>query len=310
MLSSYSQDHREYSQSVASVHEGIISHSRIARAVVKSRRKIGLGGTTGRRAQSCKFHTLSCRPTLTPTVLGSPSHGYGKQLEMSDTVVKRQHKKSQHVSTKRVGLTGNSISTKMDRSRKPRAVKTMSLLQSASRFFLISVSCMAILAATFLSPWRTVRSLDHKLVVFGRPLSAEYASTEEQDSRSTRFPSVDDRVRIYMGRWYEPPCEDSDKVGFKRITVNETIGRSGQPESFFLVRELPQFDRPKRRRIFVLTNSVQTTRAFYLDRHALKNCSDQNLRNYCRDSRDFILPALERLNANSTTSSGIPTFLQ
>ena len=194
----------------------------------------------------------------------------------------------------------------MDGSR--RTMKKKRAFASASYRFRLSASFMAILVVMTLSQWHTARRMTHNDITFNPPLYSEYASIEEQNSRSNRFPSVDDRVRIYMGRWYVPPCQESDKVGFKLI--NNTVRRSGQPEQFFLVRELYQADHPKRQRTFVLTKSVQNTRVFYLDRQELQNCSAERLKNYCSDAREYILPVLDRLSSNSTTSSGVPTLLQ
>ena len=136
--------------------------------------------------------------------------------------------------------------------------------------------------------------------------SSEYASRAEQDGRRYRFPSVADRVKIYMGRWYAPPCQESDKVAFR--FVNETRGEKFG--TFLLIRELPHIDSPERQRIFVATKNIQNRRVFYLDRRELENCTSQRTRNYCSDTQEYMLPALDRLKANSTFATDIPILLQ
>ena len=56
-----------------------------------------------------------------------------------------------------------------------------------------------------------------------RALRSEYWSREEQDGRRYRFPSVPDRVKLYMGpSWYNPPCEGNSEAKILFNFVNET----------------------------------------------------------------------------------------
>jgi len=43
-------------------------------------------------------------------------------------------------------------------------------------------------------------------------LSIERTFLPTPTDRSDRFPSIEERIRLYMGDWYLPPCTDADKV--------------------------------------------------------------------------------------------------
>jgi hypothetical protein len=137
------------------------------------------------------------------------------------------------------------------------------------------------------------------------PMSTEsdrpsYASKSEQEARTHRFPSVEDRVKIYMGPWYTPPCEETDKVAYR--FYNQTT--DGEKHRFLLVHELPQIGNPDRR-FFFASGSMVSARAFFLDRTTVMSCTSDD---YCADTKDYILPTLDRLDANTQTS--IPTIVQ
>jgi len=42
-------------------------------------------------------------------------------------------------------------------------------------------------------------------------LPGGYRSVAEMEARATRFPSIDQRVRVYMSSWYTPPCRTDNK---------------------------------------------------------------------------------------------------
>lgn len=58
---------------------------------------------------------------------------------------------------------------------------------------------------------------------------APYASLQEQQNRSNRFPSVETRVQFYMSHWYAPPClgdgNDSIKIKYQLLSYNSTTRR-------------------------------------------------------------------------------------
>ena len=128
-------------------------------------------------------------------------------------------------------------------------------------------------------------------IAFGQSLSSEYASFQEQGNRSSRFPSVDDRVKTYMGRWYVPPCDESNKIPYRFI--DSTI--EGKSERLVLLRELPKVNGTEKR-VFVVPNHVQSARAIYLKRQAFEGCKS----GYCLDTKKYIIPTLDRLDSQSS----------
>ena len=135
---------------------------------------------------------------------------------------------------------------------------------------------------------------------FGRSLSSEYTSLEEQEGRSGRFPSVEDRVKIYMGRWYVPPCDVSDKVQYRFIDSTTTTTTTSVPrksERLLLLRELPKVNETEQR-VFVAPKHIQPAQAIYLDRQQFVGCFN----GYCLDTKEYIIPTLERLDAQSLSA--------
>lgn len=139
----------------------------------------------------------------------------------------------------------------------------------------------------------------------------KYASRREMDFRPRRFPSVDDRVRIYMTNWYKPPCTDGrgggDYVVYEKMLNTATLtkdlswwnwfGRS-EPQYYY---EMKEIDRPGMSssdrshyppRTLVLTDDVQIGRMFYLTQDKLRQCYLQrnlSIRFYCSESQESIL---------------------
>ena len=140
-------------------------------------------------------------------------------------------------------------------------------------------------------------------MAFEWTLSPEYTSAKEQNGRRDRFPTVEDRVKTYMGAWYAPPCRDSDKIAFR--FVNVTI--DGKPENVLLFREVPKVNSSVQR-TFVAAKHIRAARAIYLDRQDMEHC---DFNHYCVDTKQYMLSTLDRLATNSTTfEEKIPIILQ
>jgi hypothetical protein len=131
-----------------------------------------------------------------------------------------------------------------------------------------------------------------------------YSSENERDLRHSRFPSVQDRVKIYMGPWYSPPCEGNNAVSRVSYSV---VNEEGNDEKMVLLRELARSDMRKQR-TFVTSRQIVSARAIWLDWHAMMECNDNP---YCADTKKYLLPALDRVDAKSSQSDkNIPTILQ
>jgi hypothetical protein len=139
-----------------------------------------------------------------------------------------------------------------------------------------------------------------------------YSSDKERDGRHSRFPSVQDRAKIYMGPWYTPPCEGSNFTASARVSysfVNTTTRDGKNAERWLFVRELVGPDsRKDEPRTFVVPRQIVMARVIRLDWDELVAC-DYNP--YCEDTRKYLQPALDRDDATSPLSDwNIPTILQ
>jgi hypothetical protein len=46
-------------------------------------------------------------------------------------------------------------------------------------------------------------------------MPARYTLDDDLSNRSTRFPSIDERLRVYMSDWYAPPCSNDQKLRYR-----------------------------------------------------------------------------------------------
>ena len=86
--------------------------------------------------------------------------------------------------------------------------------------------------AWMLSTWLLVCTATTSAVELRGVAQQNPEAQENPTSRRDRFPSVDERVKIYMSNWYEPPCRDEEKHHFNvkggsveigQITVKQDI---------------------------------------------------------------------------------------
>jgi len=140
------------------------------------------------------------------------------------------------------------------------------------------------------SPARIVEEEHHGDNLFG------YSSRTEMENRRKRFPSVDERVRLYMGNWYLPPCanQQADSISEEDAYVrynyvfNATLGAD-----MMLFRESRTW-REKIRgmlRHFVVDESTgYDLLRFMTKRETWFNCDNS----YCNDLVKYLLPAMDR----------------
>ena len=134
----------------------------------------------------------------------------------------------------------------------------------------------------------TARSEPHRTVAIQNGHDYTYYQNEEEMlQRSERFPSVAERVQLYMGDWYVPPCGGDDT----RIRYNMTL------PGLMWIQELGNDGRR-----FVLDskfNGTKTEGAFdqvhFLERHSMvESCSHR----YCLDLIQYLFPALDAWNTS------------
>ena len=91
-------------------------------------------------------------------------------------------------------------------TNKYRSRSLLSWLRRHHRQCLAICLVLCILRGTYLV-------LDVAARYYRRP---KYRNFSERNYRPFRFPSVEERVRLYMGHWYLPPCNEDDKVSYRR----------------------------------------------------------------------------------------------
>jgi hypothetical protein len=154
-----------------------------------------------------------------------------------------------------------------------------------------------------------------------------------QTVRANRFPSFEERVKLYMSNWYAPPCPD-DEVNFirYRFTTNET----------WPILELKSLrNRTGEMRV---ESIISPDKLFYVDREILNHCATQildglldgsqdstkeqtsrnleelsnrieaplNMKMYCYDVKALIFPALRHIDWENSfhNVTAPPTLLQ
>lgn len=127
-----------------------------------------------------------------------------------------------------------------------------------------------------------------------------YSNRVERDFRQERFPSVEQRVRMYMTNWYLPPCNEDGLVLYERVRNQSATVESGwflrksssdHGMFYYIIRELESTSAAGRRTLIV-SSKPQIGRIFYLDETNLYQCYLQrhlSIRFYCKDSIASIL---------------------
>jgi Glycosyl transferase family 90 len=119
---------------------------------------------------------------------------------------------------------------------------------------------------------------------------------QNASKRSQRFPSVDDRVRLYMSDWYLPPCQDIDRFlqyfSYSATSQNQIVLNPN--------REGP-------RTLIFYSTEVPVDIAFSLDFETIMKCSQyhdhRTMRSNCRDAVSSVLPALDSFGWNLTEAN-------
>lgn len=122
----------------------------------------------------------------------------------------------------------------------------------------------------------------------------------ELKSRHLRFPSVQDRVRLYMSNWYTPPCPGNTEA----LIPYRYTGKS-PTDGPLLVRTLPTKDRPVAR-TFRVGHEIEMARLLSLDRNTVLNCTGNE---YCVDTILYWVPALDRAKEKESRYP-VPTLAQ
>lgn len=125
--------------------------------------------------------------------------------------------------------------------------------------------------------------------------------------RTLRFPSVEERVRLYSSDWYLPPCSNYEEGKTNYRIINSTAVRVQGPLR-------------KRRRQYTISNVLAIDDVFLMDRETAINCSRHKItrngtvadhsKEYCLDAAHKLLPTLDRLLSRRPELRKIPVLLQ
>lgn len=166
-------------------------------------------------------------------------------------------------------------------------------------------------------------------------LPAIYNSPHEQERRYLRFPSIEQRVKLYMSNWYLPPCSDDTKLKFTVVNITNpanqwvapmTPGRVSMPNYTMstedgmrsgwdgvydlqvFVQELTGFN-PNRRGIYLLQEDITMAQLVALTPRKVQMCQTNE---YCPDAKELLLPSLSRVDseAEKITAPIVPVIGQ
>jgi hypothetical protein len=123
-----------------------------------------------------------------------------------------------------------------------------------------------------------------------------YLSEEELRSRSERFPSVEERVKLYMSDWYIPPCEGSPEASVHYSVVEENSTDAAESPKKLLLREVRTVREGEngKLRTFHVEESTDFNLLHYATparRDHMHDCKH----NYCRDTVKYLFPAVDRI---------------
>ena len=123
-----------------------------------------------------------------------------------------------------------------------------------------------------------------------------YSSLKELEERHHRFPSVDERVQVYMTNWYLPPCENVsvDKIPDEDFYVQYNyIYNATIHADVMLFRETRTWREKVKGvlRHFIIDESTGYDLLHFMTKlDTLTSCRNV----YCRDLVRYLLPAMDR----------------
>jgi Glycosyl transferase family 90 len=145
-----------------------------------------------------------------------------------------------------------------------------------------------------------------------------YANYQELHGRSSRFPSVEERLKVYMSTWYLPPCtkmlHGDQRVQYNILNTNATstmvLMRPTGPWNYLDELDASVQEPP----LLLLDGKPQNTRVpFVLNPDLIRNCTDK----FCFDTIKYFFPSLDRLSTRprsklrtSNPVESVPIVLQ
>ena len=170
-----------------------------------------------------------------------------------------------------------------------------------------------------------------QMEVLQKNLQFAYRNVSEMLDRSQRFPSIQQRVKLYMSNWYIPPCQNDDRIVYEYSTTGSSSGivptststtnSNTEPKKAITALTVHEMSKPlvvdnnsnsrnkkakqkfpnpqqPQQRVFVINSHFDGTHdesfdeVHYMDRQWFEqNCTHK----YCQDMVEFLLPALDRV---------------
>jgi hypothetical protein len=157
-------------------------------------------------------------------------------------------------------------------------------------------------------------------------------------TRANRFPSVEERVKLYMSNWYVPPCSNSDD-GFIRYRFRPSLNEEDEEEEWpiLLLQGLEHHPLVNTSEsVYHLENIVEPDTLFFMDTELMQYCAKEiepeveemavktsremilstrvkaplNMQMYCSDIKNLMLPALRHVDWENEGKTAPPTLLQ
>jgi hypothetical protein len=158
--------------------------------------------------------------------------------------------------------------------------------------------------------------------------SSSHKKEQEATIRENRFPSVEERVKLYMSNWYVPSCNEY-KEGLVRYKFLKKENRWPK----LTLKGLQKHPLVKASDIYQVESVVEPDQLFYMDPDIIMNCANatfeekrennnrqlelaarvkfrMNMRMYCQDVKDSLLAALYHVQWETTSENSPPTLLQ
>jgi len=151
-------------------------------------------------------------------------------------------------------------------------------------------------------------------------ISDEVALPEVAASRLQRFPSKEERLKVYMSNWFVPPCE-----GYSDGLITFQYNRSRESEWPTVLIYGPKDEQNATQLEF--ESIIEPDKAFFLDRETALDCARkhgsndekhfesrvlvrQNMKMYCSDVTDTLMVALDHVDWEVSEKDQTPTLLQ
>jgi Glycosyl transferase family 90 len=128
-------------------------------------------------------------------------------------------------------------------------------------------------------------------------------SETDQLLQWNRFPSLDERIRIYLGKWYHPPCSDKDFFRYRFISGNQ------------LEVYPPLYHSPAAPIVVHIDTVPRLDTIFHASLSSLQQCaanSSHSVQTYCSDvllAEKGLVPLFNKIISDGSATSKAPPLL-